>query len=177
MDRWNEYYFGIAEVVSRNSRCHSRKIGAILVKDRSIISTGYNGPPRGVPHCGEERVKLDIFLRKWMFGTFEPRLQKDLNGCPRKAMGFKSGEGLDYCIAAHAEQNCIANAARMGIRTLDSTLYMNDQIPCKNCMAILINAGVKEVVVTKLELYDGEGEYLAKYGGLKIRTFEGEVWK
>jgi len=92
-------------------------------------------------------------------------------------MGFRSGDGLDYCIAAHAEQNCIANAARMGICTMGSTLYMNDQIPCKNCLAILINAGVKEVAVTKLELYDGEGEYLARYGGLKIRTFEGEIWK
>ena len=107
--------------------------------------------------------------------TIAPIFESD--NCPRKDMGYKSGEGLHFCVATHAEQNCVANAARMGICTFDSTLYMNDQIPCKVCLAIIINAGVKEVVVTHLVAYDNEGIYVAKYGGLEIRTFEGEKWK
>jgi len=108
-----------------------------------------------------------------MFRTIEPRIDEDLERCPRRAMNFASGDGLMYCIAAHAEQNCVANAARMGVATLGSTLYMNDQIPCKVCLAVLINAGIKEIVVTRLNCYDPEGEYLANYSGIKIRDFEG----
>ena len=175
MEKWDTYYKGICERVGANSSCHSRQIGAILVRDKSIISTGYNGPPRGVPHCGVERLKCDDYLKMRMKQTIAPVFES--NNCPRKDMGYKSGEGLDFCVAAHAEQNCVANAARMGICTFGSTLYMNDQIPCKVCLAIIINAGVKEVVVTHLVAYDNEGIYVAKYGGLEIRTFEGEKWK
>ena len=175
MDRWNKYYWRICEAVASNSRCRSRKIGAILVRDKSIISTGYNGPARGVPHCGISRLAHDTYLAERMHQTIEPVFEDE--GCPRKAMGFKSGEGLDYCIAAHAEANCIANAARVGVPTYEATLYMNDQIPCKNCLVVLINAGVLTVVVTKLEMYDAEGDYIARYGGVKVRTFEGERWR
>lgn len=176
MNRWDKYFLEICKAVASNSRCHSRQIGAILVRDHSIIATGYNGPPRGVPHCGKDRMEKDSTLYRGMTRTIDP-LVASTDGCPRRAMGFASGDGLDYCIAAHAEQNCVANAARIGVNTMSSELYMNDQIPCKVCLVVLINAGVHRVTVTRLETYDDTGQFIAKYSGMEIRDFEGRVWQ
>ena len=142
MDKWDTYFLKICETIASNSVCKSRQIGAILVRDKSIVATGYNGPPRGVPHCGKRRLEFDHNLRDRMTRTIDPTFIND-DKCPRRVMGFASGDGLDYCIAAHAEQNCVANAARLGVSTLGTDLYLNDQIPCKVCLAILINAGVR----------------------------------
>jgi dCMP deaminase len=125
--RWDEYFFQICESVARKSPCLSRQIGAILVRDQSIIATGYNGPPRGFKHCADE--------------------------CPRRKMGYASGEGLEHCPAVHAESNAIIDAARKGASTINSTLYMNCIIPCKDCMAKLINAGIRTVVVSEILPY------------------------
>jgi len=149
---WDQYFYNICNAVGSKSRCHSRQIGAVLVRDNSIIATGYNGPARGVPHCGSERMKVDGYLRQ------KVGFISDQNMCPRKALGYASGEGINLCTAAHAEQNCIANAARMGVEVKGATLYMNDQIPCKVCLVVLINAGVHKIVVTKLEHYSEEGK-------------------
>lgn len=175
MSKWDTYFLNVCEVIAANSMCMSRHNGAILVRDNSIIATGYNGPPRGVPHCGRDRIEFDHFLRDRMTKTLDPTFT-DIDRCPRKAMGFESGDGLDYCIAAHAEQNCVANAARLGVTTLGSELYMNDQIPCKVCLVILINAGIHSIIVTRLECYDDAGQYLVNYGGLSVRNFNGKVW-
>jgi dCMP deaminase len=170
MSRWDDYFLGVCNAVASNSPCYSRQIGAILVRDKSIVATGYNGPPRGVTHCGKERLKLDHPLRSRLYGTIEPTPEV-ADTCPRQLMGLKSGEGPVWCTAAHAEQNTIANAARMGVAAANSTLYMNDQIPCKVCMAMLINAGIKEIVVTRLEHYDTTGKYLVDQAGIRIRVF------
>lgn len=164
MERWDEYFFNIATIVAGNSQCLSRKIGAILVKDKSIISTGYNGPPRGIPTC-DKRWGVDTSL------SFN--LPMDKNGkCPRLAMGFKSGEGLEYCIATHAEVNTILNAARMGICVKDAIMYMTCSIPCKNCLSSIINAGIKEIVVSAVEMYDEPSKYIIKQSNLLVRTYK-----
>lgn len=124
---WDLYYLGIAKRVGENSKCLSRKIGAILVKDNSIIASGYNGPPRGYIHCGDK--------------SREPKKK-----CPRKLLGYKSGEGLEICPAVHAERNAILSAAKIGTPTNGSTLYCYCGFPCKDCLIELINAGVFRIV-------------------------------
>jgi dCMP deaminase len=143
--RWDKYFHDICIAISTKSPCLSRQIGAILVRNDSIVSTGFNGPPRGFPHC------------------------KDI--CPRKAKGYKSGEGLVECPATHAEANCIANAARIGACTVGTTLYMNCIIPCKDCMSILINAGIDEIVVDDLIPYHELSLKMAQAANIKLRRF------
>lgn len=143
---WERYFHSICLTVSSKSPCLSRHIGAVLARDHSILSTGYNGPPRGVPHCEGE--------------------------CPRKTLGYKSGTHLELCPAQHAETNAIANAARLGVSVLGSTLYMNCIIPCKNCFGSLINAGIVEIVVDDIKVYDKYTQYLIDNSTIKIRRFE-----
>jgi len=145
-DRWDIYFHHICEAVASKSPCLSRQIGAILVRDRSIVSTGYNGPARGFPHC--------------------------ISVCPRRLKGYKSGEGLVECPAAHAEGNCIANAARLGVSTVGVILYMNSIIPCKDCAIILVNAGVSTVVVDTLTPYHKMSLDIFSYGNIKLRSFD-----
>lgn len=128
--RWDSYFHRVCKSVATKSPCLSIKTGAILVKDRSIVATGFNGPARGVSHCDGET-------------------------CPRRIAGFPSGEGLHLCPAGHAEANCLANAARLGVQVEGTELYMNRaQIPCKDCITLLINAGIKEVILEEITAYD-----------------------
>ncbi len=168
--RWDDYFLKIAQAVAENSKCLSRQIGAILVRDKSIISTGYNGPPRGVPHCSQ-RYYCDEHLIRHLPAVEEGRTL-DTSVCPRRAMGYGSGEGLNFCIASHAEVNCINNAARQGIRTLGSTMYLSCTIlPCKNCLCEIINAGIEEVVTVEYHPYDQTSLFLIEHSGLRIRTY------
>jgi dCMP deaminase len=148
----------------------SRQIGAVLVQDRSIVATGYNGPARGVPHCGKERLKSDKYLQEWLNHQLDLEII-DESVCPRRVLGFMSGEGLEWCTAAHAERNTICNAARLGVSTLGTTLYMNDQVPCKDCIIELINAGIEEVVVTKLVPYDKHSDFILSHSKILVRQF------
>jgi dCMP deaminase len=148
---WDEYFYNMCKVVASKSPCLSRKIGAILVRDKSIVSTGYNGPPRGIPHC-------EVI-------------------CPRQAKGYESGTHLEECPAQHAEENAVTNAARNGVSTLGCTLYLNTIIPCKNCFGTLINAGIKEIVVKKVEYYDIYTDFLASNSSIKIRRFDFNSFK
>jgi dCMP deaminase len=171
--RWDRYFHDICEAVASKSPCLSRKIGAILVRDHSIVSTGYNGPPRGVPHCGEERFMKDPVLSK-MFDDIMllPNIRRRMDSeCPRRILGHKSGEGMEWCLAQHAEENCVSNAARLGVSTIGTTLYMNCVIPCKNCFGTLINAGVVEVVVDETTVYDKHTQFLIDNSNIKIRSF------
>jgi deoxycytidylate deaminase len=92
--------------------------------------------------------------------------------CPRKVLGFKSGEGLEWCTAQHAETNCLANAARLGVSTLNTILYMNYVVPCKNCIGALINAGVRRIVVDDDILYDEHTLFILKNSDVEIRRFK-----
>ena len=117
---WDDYFLEITQVVAKRSTCLRRQVGAILVKDKHILATGYNGAPQGLAHC--EKV-----------------------GCLRKAMNIPSGERHELCRALHAEQNAIIQAAVQGISIKDSTLYCTAS-PCSLCAKMLINAGVERVV-------------------------------
>jgi len=110
----------IAELVSSRSTCLRRQVGAVLVRDKHIIATGYNGAPRGVSHCMEV-------------------------GCLREQLKIPSGERHEMCRGTHAEQNAIIQAALHGVSTDGSTLYCTHQ-PCILCAKMLINAGVEKVV-------------------------------
>ena len=126
------YYLDIAQTVSERSTCLRRCYGAIIVQHDEIISTGYNGAPRGRKNCA------------------------DLNFCTRMKMNIPSGERYELCRSVHAEANCIISAARKD--TLDSTLYMACRDPesgaliphstsCSMCRRLIINAGIKRVVI------------------------------
>lgn len=169
---WDEYYYNVCRQVAKNSKCYSRKIGAVLVSDKTIVGTGYNGPPRGVPMCDGRWFKDDTFRHKYASGLDDITLMGFKGMCPRRVLGFKSGEGLDVCVAGHAERNALINSAREGIRTKGTTLYMTCGIPCANCLVEIINAGVSEIVVTSLDLYDEGSEYLLKNSDLAVRVFD-----
>lgn len=143
--RWDNYFHSICKAIAAKSPCHSRQIGAILVRDNIVIATGFNGPARNYPHCQGQ--------------------------CPRKVKGYASGEGLSECPATHAEANCIISAARIGASVKDAILYMNCIVPCKDCMNLLVNAGVKEAVVENIIPYHEVSIKIAEYGGVKLRRF------
>lgn len=117
---WDEYFMGIARLVSTRSTCLRRQVGAVIVRDRRILTTGYNGPPKGIAHC-------DVF------------------GCLREQMGIPSGQRLDICRALHAEQNAIIQAALHGVSTEGAMIYVTHQ-PCFTCAKMIINAGIVRVV-------------------------------
>lgn len=174
VDKWDTYFHSICVAVASKSPCLSRQIGAVLVRDRSIVATGYNGPSRGIPHCGKDRVLKDSSLVK--LSKYE-----DINSvfpmrwwheCPRKVLNYESGTHMELCPAQHAEFNAISNAARLGVSTIGSTLYMNCVIPCKNCYGALINAGIVEIVVDNTIIYDKHTQYLIDNSTIKIRRFE-----
>jgi len=177
---WDEWYHELCIVIAKKSQCHSRQIGAILVKDKTVISQGYNGPPRGVIPCDERWLVDDEMLAAADFGKMKEtdfnELYKDrLEGiCPRYVpeMGFKSGEGLEWCVAGHSERNALINAARHGIATKGCKLYMSCGVPCTPCLVEVINAGIEEIIVTKLEFYDESAEYLLKESGLPCRVYD-----
>ncbi len=117
---WNEYFMGIAKVVALRSNCIKRKVAAVIVKDKRIIATGYNGTPRGVKNCSE-------------------------GGCPRCNSIDVAGKGLDECLCSHAEENAIVQSAYHGVNIKDAVLYTTFS-PCLTCTKMIINAGIKEVV-------------------------------
>jgi len=116
---WDEYFMGITEMVAQRSTCLRRKVGAILVRDKRIIATGYNGAPTKVSHC------LDI-------------------GCLREQQGIPSGERHELCRGLHAEQNSIIQAALHGFSVEGATLYCTN-MPCSICSKMLINARIEKI--------------------------------
>ncbi len=129
---WDNYFIEIAKVVSTRSTCMRRRYGAVIVKDRVIVSTGYNGSPRGMDNC------------------------IDLNKCKRKELNIPSGERYELCEAVHAEQNAIINGSPE--RMKEATIYIAgfeengdvaDGTPCKLCNRMIKNAQIKEVIYLK----------------------------
>jgi dCMP deaminase len=166
---WDKYFYNLCDIVASKSPCLSRKIGTILVKDNRVVATGYNGPPVGIPHCGQERLKMDENLKLIFGDEFNDLAQYN---CPRQVLGYKTGEGLNLCLAQHAEENCISTAALLGVSTKDCTLYINTVIPCQRCFGKLINAGIKEIVCKDRIFYDDYSEFLYNFSNICIRTFE-----
>ncbi len=142
---WDLYFLRIAREVSKRSKCMSRQIGAVLVKDNAIISTGYNGPARGMKHCNERNITFYNGLKpETPYEYNEPESFPDI--CPRRIYNYKSGEGLHLCQAGHAERNALIQAARNGVSTKETTLYCYCCRPCKDCMIEIINAGISTLV-------------------------------
>ena len=169
---WDKYFFEICDAVAKNTKCLSCAVGAVIVKDKSIISTGYNGPPAGVPPCNT-RYDNDKFLMKSM-DEMGHGVEEGAMICPRRVLQFKSGEGLEFCIAGHAERNAIVQAAKNGICTKGATLYANRSL-CKDCLIEVINAGIVEVVVREFaEDYDKMTGYLVSHSNIKIRKYTEE---
>jgi dCMP deaminase len=169
-------YFQICNTVASNSKCLSRQIGAIIVRDKEIISTGYNGPPRGMPHCEDraiahrsENYAYCNALRKADKSMF---LGGILRQCPREVLGYGSGEGLEWCPAGHAERNAIINAGRNGISVIGCKIYMNCSIPCPPCLVEIINSGIEEIICTEIDYYGRDlQKYIIETSGIKIRTY------
>ncbi|AGA70834.1 deoxycytidylate deaminase [Desulfitobacterium dichloroeliminans LMG P-21439] len=116
---WDEYFMQMAQVVAGRSTCLRRQVGAVIVKDKQILSTGYNGSPSGLSHCAEK-------------------------GCLRQQLGIPSGERAEICRAVHAEQNALVQAAKHGVVINGADIYTTVQ-PCVLCTKLLINAGIKRV--------------------------------
>jgi len=116
---WEEYFMDIALLVSKRSTCLRRAVGALIVKDKRILSTGYNGAPSGIRHCAEL-------------------------GCLRKTLNIASGERHELCRGIHAEQNAIIQAAYHGVSIQGAMLFCTN-LPCSICTKMIINAGLKKI--------------------------------
>jgi len=117
---WDQYFMDITRLVATRSSCLRRQVGALLVKDRNILATGYNGVPSGISHC-------------------------DMSGCLRERLKVPSGERHELCRGLHAEQNAIIQAAKHGTNIDGATLYCTT-MPCIICTKMIINAGIKKVI-------------------------------
>lgn len=117
---WDQYFMDITRLVATRSSCLRRQVGALLVKDRNILATGYNGVPSGITHC-------------------------ETTGCLRERLKVPSGERHELCRGLHAEQNAIIQAARHGVNISGATLYCTT-MPCIICTKMIINAGITKVV-------------------------------
>jgi dCMP deaminase len=139
------YFAEIADLVSSRSTCLRNQVGAVLVKESQILSTGYNGAPKGLPHCDEV-------------------------GCVREKMGVKPGERHELCRGLHAEQNAIIQAAYHGVSVRGAKMYCTT-FPCSICAKMLINAGITEVIY--IDHYDDElSTQLLKESKIKVRQFK-----
>ncbi|MEZ4526841.1 MAG: cytidine/deoxycytidylate deaminase family protein [Desulfobacterales bacterium] len=116
---WEEYFMDITELVARRSTCIRRSVGAVIVKDRRLLATGYNGAPSGLAHCCE-------------------------TGCMREKQNVPSGQRHELCRGIHAEQNAIIQAAYHGVSIKDASLFCTN-LPCAICAKMLINAGIKTI--------------------------------
>ena len=149
---WDRYFLDTAHVVSTRAKCLKRRVGAVIVKDKQIIGTGYNGPVSKFPHC---------------------------ETCRRE--GEKAGKNYDACPAVHAELNCLLMAARNGQSVKGATIYCTD-FPCNNCLKAMINAGIEEVVLSKPQMdrvknvnfYDDD---IKKYIHIRQERDEGYIEK
>jgi dCMP deaminase len=145
---WDEYFMDIAHVVARRGNCSRRQVAAVIVRDRRIISTGYNGTPRGIANCDE-------------------------GGCARCNSDAPSGHSLGDCVCCHAEENAIVQAAYHGISVKDGTLYCTIS-PCLMCTKMMINAGLSEVVYEHEYHFNDQARALFAEAGVTCRQFERE---
>lgn len=143
----DQYFMSMAYLVSSRSTCSRRKVGAVIVKDKHILSTGYNGSPKGTRHCEEM-------------------------GCIRETLHIPSGTRHELCRGVHAEQNSIAQAAYFGVSVNGGTIYTTT-FPCSMCAKILINSGIVEIVYDEGYMDDLSKDLLNETN-IKIRKFVSE---
>lgn len=141
---WDDYFMSILDTVKERSTCIRRKVGAIIVKDKRIIATGYNGAPSGLKHCYEI-------------------------GCLREKLNIPSGQNHELCRGIHAEQNAIIQAAMYGVSINEATIYVTHN-PCVQCAKMIINAGIKRVVFCG-EYPDKLSKELLEEAGIKLDKY------
>lgn len=146
MDKWDGRFMEMAAVAAGWSSCLRRKVGAVIVRDKRILTTGYNGAPAGLPSCVERGV------------------------CLRETMGVPSGTRQELCYAIHAEQNAVIQAARMGVCIAGATLYCTHQ-PCVICTKIIINAGIARIVY-ELPYPDEFSRRILDESGISLERYE-----
>ena len=143
---WDQYFMNIAKVAASRSNCLKRKVAAIIVRDKRIVSTGYNGTPRGTPNCNE-------------------------GGCPRCNNLASSGTSLDECFCSHGEENAIVQATYHGVQLPDSTIY-STVAPCLLCAKMIINSGISNVVYNKDYPLNDNAFNLFKEAGVTVRKLQ-----
>jgi len=141
---WIDYYMDVANVVATRSSCLMKKVGAVAVKDRRIIATGYNNPPSGYPHCKK---------------------------CARKEQGIKPGENYDSCPSVHAELNVVTQAAKHGTSLKNAAVFCT-HYPCPNCLKAMINSGITDIYVKQPLAISGIDSSLVKQLGEYVRIHE-----
>ncbi|MFH1221628.1 MAG: deaminase [Candidatus Micrarchaeota archaeon] len=142
---WDAYFMNIAKQVATRSNCVKRKVAAVLVRDKQIISTGYNGTPRGTRNCSE-------------------------GGCPRCNGFSESGKNLEECFCSHGEENAIIQAAYNGVSTKGCTVYTTFS-PCLLCTKMIINSGILEVVYNEKYPIAESAMKLLREAGVKVRQY------
>src|SRR5215470_15315885 len=143
---WDEYFMNIAKVVASRSNCMKRKVAAIIVKDKRVISTGYNGTPRGTRNCNE-------------------------GGCPRCNSLAPSGTNLEECLCSHGEENAIVQASYHGVALKDSVIYTTFA-PCLQCAKMIINSGIREVIYNMDYPLNGTAFQLFSQAGVFVRKLK-----
>lgn len=148
MDKWDDRFMQMADLVATWASCYktNRKIGAVIVKNKRVMTTGYNGAPAGVKTCVER------------------------GECLREKLGIPSGTKHEICYATHAEQNAIIQAAKLGVSIDGATLYCTHQ-PCTICTKMIINAGIKKVIYREGYPDDFSMEIL-KEAGIEVVKYE-----
>ncbi len=142
---WDSYFMEIATLVSSRATCLRRRVGAVIVKERNILSTGYNGAPSGITHC-------------------------EVTGCLREKLNVPSGERHELCRGLHAEQNAIIQAAYHGVSIKESTIYCTN-LPCSICAKMIINAGIRKIVYRDGYMDELAREMLEE-SGIVVERFE-----
>ena len=142
---WDDYFMDITCLVAKRSTCRRRHVGAVLVRDKRILATGYNGAPSGIPHC------LDI-------------------GCLREDLEIPSGERHELCRGLHAEQNVIIQAAYHGVCIKGAILYCTN-LPCSICSKMLINAGIHDIRYQE-GYADSMSEDMMKAAGVRLTKLD-----
>ncbi|KAF4630427.1 hypothetical protein G7Y89_g7716 [Cudoniella acicularis] len=141
---WDQYFMQLASLAAQRSNCMKRRVGCVLVREKRVISTGYNGTPRGLKNCGE-------------------------GGCPRCNEGLGSGVGLGTCLCIHAEENALLEAGRERIR--EGAILYCDTCPCLTCSIKIAQVGISEVVYSQGYSMDGETADVFKQAGVQLRQF------
>ena len=141
----DEYFMKMAYLASERSTCLRRKVGAVIVIDKRVLTTGYNGAPKGLPHCEE-------------------------TGCLREQQNVPSGQRHELCRGVHAEQNAIIQAAVFGVSVKGATIYITNY-PCSVCVKMLLNAGITEIVFDEKYKDDLAIELLAQ-SDIKVRNYK-----
>ncbi|MGI6175333.1 MAG: deoxycytidylate deaminase [Christensenellales bacterium] len=151
MDKWDIRFANLSKTIAQWSSCYqsNRQVGAVIVKDKRILTTGYNGAPSGIESCVEKGV------------------------CLRRKLNIPSGQRHELCYAIHAEQNAIIQAARMGVSILGATLYCTHQ-PCVICSKIIVNAGISRIVYIYPYPDDFSHEILSE-GGVLLECIDNDL--